>query len=267
MKWNSKYSYLLLVAAVSIPIIFPLKLKFASTVYVREFYNEVESAPEGSRVLINNHIGASGWETDFKPNMKVIVGHLIQRHLKIYVFCPSSTAPVLWDRDIRPMLEDAGYVYGTDWFLTGFYPGGETALGAFTDDPQGLVLSDYYQNDVSEMPLWKEVVTMDDFELAIHTVVAERGMRQLYSAHRMNVLMMADSGELSDSLTYYTAGMLTGIVCGIRGSAEYEILLNKPGEGVRNTDALSLTIALIPIMTILGNIIHFVDKFRGKQIK
>jgi hypothetical protein len=265
MEWNDKYLYVVLMIAMAIPILQPLGLGFRGTQWTVDFYEALDSVPDGSKVLVVAHFTAANWPTDYKPATIAYTHHMINKDLKPVIFCTWADAPVLWD-SIRYLFDDAGYVYGEDWVLSGFYAGMEAALGAFTNDPQGVFVEDYYGNSAGDLPLLQEVQSMDDFSIGViqWSASADLAIRQTYTAHDMRVVWQPNTGEFQDALTYYTAGMMEGIVVGLRGGAEYEALVGKPGEGTALTDALSLIMLLVPLSTLLGNIVHF-TKLGGEK--
>ncbi len=50
------------------------------------------------------------------------------------------------------------------------------------------------------------------------------------------------------------AGQIVGIVAGMRGAAEYEIMVGKPGTAVAGMDAQSFAHVLIMLLIIVGNV-------------
>lgn len=267
MKWDDRYLYVVLLIAMAGPTLFPIGLEFLGTEYVLDFYEALDSVPNGSKILIISHLNAANWPTDYKPGTIAFTYHIISKNLRPVIVCTWADAPLIWHKEIRQLFDDAGYVYGTDWLLTGFYPGMEAAVGAFTDNPRGVVLEDFYGNPGSSLPLLQEIETMDDFALGIMqwSASADLVIRQTYISHDMRVLLQPNTGELADALTYWTAGMAEGVMTGIRGGAEYEMYIGRPGEGSSLTDALSIIMIVVPGATILGNIVHFAKKIRGDK--
>jgi hypothetical protein len=266
MEWNDKYLYIVLILAMAIPTIRPLGLGFLGTQWTQDFYNTLDAVPDGSNVLVIAHFSAANWPNDYAPATIAYTHHMVQKNLKPVIFCTFADAPPHWDK-IRYIFDDAGYVYGEDWILSPFYPGMEAALGAFTNDPKGVFLEDYYGNPTSELPLFQEINSMDDFAIGIiqWSASADLAIRQTYTAHGMKVVWQPNTGEFQDALTYYTAGMMEGVVVGIRGGAEYEKMVGVPGEGTSLTDALSIIMLMVPAATLLGNIVYFAKKFRGEE--
>jgi hypothetical protein len=54
---------------------------------------------------------------------------------------------------------------------------------------------------------------------------------------------------------YYGTGQVDALIPGAGASAEYELLVNRPGEGLASTDALSFAHLLIIVLVVLGNVV------------
>ena len=61
------------------------------------------------------------------------------------------------------------------------------------------------------------------------------------------------------------AGQIKGMLCGLPGAAEYEILLNRPGKTVKLMDAQSMGHLWIIVLVILGNIAYYAKVKSGNS--
>lgn len=64
---------------------------------------------------------------------------------------------------------------------------------------------------------------------------------------------------------YIRSGQLKGFLGGLRGAAEYELLVGAPGKGCAGMDAQSLGHVTIIVFLILGNIGYFAAKKQRQQ--
>ncbi len=62
---------------------------------------------------------------------------------------------------------------------------------------------------------------------------------------------------------FLQSGQLAGILVGLRGAAEYEILTNMPGTAAAGMDAQSMAHLLIIGFILLGNASYFIKKSKG----
>jgi hypothetical protein len=56
---------------------------------------------------------------------------------------------------------------------------------------------------------------------------------------------------------YTNTGQLDGIIAGLRGAADYEVLLGEPGAGVDGMPAQSTVHAIIIVFIIISNAVYF----------
>ena len=58
------------------------------------------------------------------------------------------------------------------------------------------------------------------------------------------------------------AGLITGLLAGGRGAAEYELLIGQPGEGIKLMDAQSMAHLMVSFFIVLGNVGYFGSRRR-----
>ncbi|MFQ6003090.1 MAG: hypothetical protein ACE5KJ_05025, partial [Candidatus Zixiibacteriota bacterium] len=59
---------------------------------------------------------------------------------------------------------------------------------------------------------------------------------------------------------FLASGQIVGLLGGLKGAAEYEILIQKPGMGQRGMDAQSVSHLVIILLVILGNTSYFLRR-------
>jgi hypothetical protein len=58
---------------------------------------------------------------------------------------------------------------------------------------------------------------------------------------------------------------LNGIIAGLRGGADYEVLLKEPGKAVSAMPAQSTVHALIILFVIVGNVLYFASRRAARR--
>lgn len=61
------------------------------------------------------------------------------------------------------------------------------------------------------------------------------------------------------------AGQIQGMLTGMKGAAEYEKLIGKPGFATKGTGALSTSHLLIIALIILGNLGLIISRIKGNK--
>jgi hypothetical protein len=61
------------------------------------------------------------------------------------------------------------------------------------------------------------------------------------------------------------SGQINGLIGGLRGAAEYEILIGQKGKAVAGMDAQSATHLAIIVLVIMCNLFYFSSRNRARQ--
>jgi len=65
-------------------------------------------------------------------------------------------------------------------------------------------------------------------------------------------------------MPYLKSGQMVGMLTGLRGAAEYENLIGKPGEAVAGMDAQSVAHVAIILVILVGNIGYYSERRKQK---
>ena len=64
--------------------------------------------------------------------------------------------------------------------------------------------------------------------------------------------------------SFVNAGQMTGLLGGMKGAAEYEIMVGKEAKAMRGMDAQSLAHLMIILLVVIGNIGYFATRKKEK---
>jgi len=67
-----------------------------------------------------------------------------------------------------------------------------------------------------------------------------------------------------DYVPYYNAGQLLGLAAGMKGAAEYETLVGRPGDATTGMAAQSASHVLLVGFIVFGNVMYFVRRRGGR---
>lgn len=262
---DKRVFYLLMALAIAIPTISPIGLPVDVTPSVRKAYDFVSSLPDGSRAVIGFDY-EPGDEIDLNPQATAMLHQLASKKIKV-VAVASFPAGAMFAEDCFKVLEGYGYVYGTDYVNLGHYAGGESTLAAFANKPSAIYSKDWRGNDVSSLPLMKDIHSMKDFSMSMTLNDGPTGgtgthewVRQAVMAHQVPLVMGVTGVLAASNETYVQSGQCKGILAGLRAAAEYEKLVGKKGTGTVGMDAQSMAHLLIVAFVILGNAAMFLSK-------
>ncbi|NVM23285.1 MAG: hypothetical protein HWN68_16065 [Desulfobacterales bacterium] len=256
---------ILICLAVAIPIAVPIGLPVPITEYTRNVYNIVESIEPGSVVLFTNEVSAGGWGEMASPTTAVMQ-HLFKRPVKIVFVEFFEDSPILTEMALDK-IDKGDKVYGVDYVHLGFVPGYGTAVAMFAKSVWTAFPVDYHGTPLEELPLMADIEDASDFEIQIEaqTVPAVGPvdmLQHIHSPYEVPFVVIATAVAAPGHMAYVESGDISGITIGVKGGAEYEILIKRLGAGAATMDAMSISHLLLIIVLIVGNIIYF-TKRRG----
>jgi hypothetical protein len=114
----------------------------------------------------------------------------------------------------------------------------------------------------------KEVATLKDVDAVFIFVTGTPGERQyiahVTSPHNKPLLVSTISVSVPELMPLIQAGQVHAAVLGMKGAAEYELLVGNPGSATAGMDAQSFSHALIIIFIILGNVGYLLTREKEK---
>lgn len=261
---DRRYIYVLMFIVTFYPILSPIGLPLKVSDLSKTFYTSVDSVPEGGLVVVFNSMSPDLWP-ETEPGTIGLFNHIFSRPLKLLIVHLVAGGVPLIDNALE-ISDKRGKVYGEDFVVTPFMMGGEPTIGAFCADIIGVVKTDIEGTPLEDLSMMKDIKTIKDASLVIQVTGSpiEPMIRQVYTTYDIPLAVIAVGGYVASYLPYYATGQLAaGILPGLRGGAEYELLIGKPGIGSTRTDCLSTMYLLIIGVVILGNIAYFMSRGRG----
>lgn len=266
MNWNRlqnidrRIIYVLLLLVTAVPLLSPIGIPMQVSQMTRAVYDIIEGLDPATDVVLLSFDYGPGAGLDAHVVPVVVVEHLAKRGIKWVAVSFAAEGPMMADRIITD-LEARGFTYGQDFANLGYMAGEENAIRLFALDCL-VIPTDTRGNKVAELPVMQGIKTVLDFSFVhqftsndpvvwIRQVVDPMGIR--FAAGVVTVSVPA-------AMPYYNSGQLKGLLGGLRASAEYELLIEKPGRGAAMMDAQSMGHLLIIAFILMGNLGYFLNK-------
>ena len=261
--------FLLVIFAVVIPLMNPMGLPLSISPYTRQAYETIENLPEGSIVIMSPAYNP-GSEAELLPQNVAQVHHLMSRGIKLIWVSLAADSPMYARKIMDEMAPEYNYEYGRDYIIMPFTAGEEPTVASIGHDLRGLYTEDVNGVPLTNFELWAEVNSIKDIALIVDFITGNSMLyfvRLVHTVHGTPVTGGA-TGVVTPILTpHIQAGQISGVLSGLRGAAEYEILIRRPGNGASGMDAQSLTHALLILFIIMGNIGERMISRSGKGAK
>jgi hypothetical protein len=257
-RLDRRYLMIVMLILLIIPAVNPIGIPIPVSSYTQEVYDYVEDLPAGSMVVVLPGVGVALWP-DQESFCQAIFHHLASRPLRWVVVHFGADSPLLSKAALEVIDIPGNFPekkYGVDYAFLGFMVGGEVGFASFCTDVHGNFAKDYYGTPIADLPVMQYLKDHNDIDVLIHLTGgdAEAPVRVFVTTFGIPYISSPTTGWVPTYMPYYNAGQLTGLVQGLIGGAEYELLIRRPSSGLRTTDCLSLTFGFTIVLIIAGNL-------------
>jgi hypothetical protein len=260
--------YTLIIVLVGYATVSPIGLPIPVSQHTRTLYDFVETLNPGDTVYIGFDYGATNL-AEIQPAAVALSWHCFSRDVRIIGAGTTTESGNMMNRVMDIVLKDfPDKEYGVDWVNIG-YKGGTNAffeaMGvSFINAAAG---TDFQGNRIEDMPILKNIKNYKDVKLAASMGSLGEGLstyvKLIGVPHSIPVTGACFAVSIPESMPLVVSGQLTGMIAGMKGAAEYEQLLQKPGSASVGMDAQSLTHVLIILFVIIGNVRYFLSRNKG----
>ena len=254
--------FVLIALSVAIPLVIKLGLPHEVTSEVMQVYDEISQLDSGAVVLISFDHEASSLP-EVKPMAQAILRHCFERKLKVVGLALLAEGTAIGEQILRQTAGEYRGVYGRDYVFLGFRPQYQAAILGMGEDIGRVFPEDYHKTPLSRIPLMRRIKNYDDLALLISVADGDMPVWWVdYAVSRYHKkLACASTAVMATSFyPFLSAGQMVGLLGGLKGAAEYEMLINKPGMGQRGMDAQSVCHLVIILLVIAGNVGYFMRK-------
>lgn len=255
--------FLLLFICVAVPLISPLSLPVGISPGTSATYRFIENLPPGSNVLSIFDLSAAS-AIEVYPQVAAFTTHLKNRNLKIVEVSFDSAGPMFADRALKDAFGASKdhTLYGKNFVNLGYIPGGETAMKSFAANAK-MIQKDFYGKDIKDLEIMRDISSAKDFKLAIVITGSQVDniVRQFGDPYSLPIAGAVTAVLVTRIMPYYPARVI-GYLNGLRGAAEYELLVKRPGIALAGMDAQSAAHLLVIFFIIVGNVGYVITKSR-----
>ena len=263
---DRRWLFLLMFLAVLLPLLRPIGLPIRPTRKVIGLYDVIEALPEGSVVYF-----ATDWDpgasAELYPMARSTLRHLFRRNMKVIAATTWPTAGPLTENVLREVAEGEYHKeYGKDFVNLGFKEGREVVMVSIAQDIVGVFPTDMYGKPTAAYPIMDGVKDFHDVALLLNISGGYPGTKEwLQQVQRRWEIKMASCTTAVSEPEYvpnFQSGQLCGLVGGLAGAAEYERLIDVPGDATRGMDAQSLGHLMIIALIVVSNTAFLVRRRR-----
>jgi len=258
--------YILLVIAVWIPLrwnVIGIDPKVSKE--VKSAYDTIENVEDGKIAIISVLWGA-GTLAENRPQTEAIARHLFQKGVPFAILPWDLQGTTLAEQAVERIAEEMGKKEGVDWISLGYRPAYiDQIIMSMAVDFQGTFSTDRNGIPLSKIPMTKNIKSVKDIGVVMETTPSNTipaWIQFLGQKYDVPILYGPTAVMVPEGYNYLDTGQIKGMLPGMMGAAQYEVLLEHRGFGRRAADALSAAHLLIILLIIVGNIGFFMARTR-----
>jgi len=281
LKIDRRIIFATITVVIILPIIFPFGFRPPGTPPTQKFYDAVDAIPERKALTLSvdydpqtepelHPMAISPLRHAFAERRPVLVLALYVQNLGL---AEDALNTVVTEFNHHATTYEDSIIYGRDYVFLGWQPPPIIPIIGMGTSIRKVFPKDYYGNLTDTLQMMEDINTYSDMGLLVSI---SGGMCPLwyvaYAQPRFGIKVACGITAVfvADFFPYLQTGQFSGMLCGMKGAAEYEELVSKKWDvGGRRKAAegmSSQSIAHIAIMVfvILGNIGYFAVRRRKR---
>lgn len=268
LRLDRRIIFLLIGLGTLLPLLYPVGLPIRVSPEVRKVYDYIDRLPGGTLVLMSFDFEPGG-KPELAPMAVALLRHAFQRDLKVagMTLWPAGTG--LAESILAQVAQERGKKRGADYVYLGYAPGESNAIISMGQDFHAAFPTDYYGTKITDIPLLAQIRSLRDIPYVISLTVGFPGIDTWYVYGKEKYGFELGGGCTAVSAPRFYpllhTGQINGLLSGLRGAAEYEVLLGQEGKAMAGMDAQSATHILIIALLALCNGLYFLTGQAQRQ--
>jgi hypothetical protein len=259
--------FLVVLLAATVPLLLNIRLTHTASGETKCFYANIDSLPSGSVVLMSFDFEASAF-AEIKPLAEVVIRHCFRQNLRVIGLSLFAEGTALGEQTLSRIAAEKGKTYGIDYVHLGFRPRYDFAILAIGESLPKEFPTDYFGAATSTMPVLFGVTNYDQIATVIS--IADGGMPTYWvdyavTRYHARLQTVLTATMVTSFYPYLSSGQIQALIAGLKGAAEYELLLNESGGGARGLLAQSVSQITILAIIIAGNVVGYLGGRRKWQ--
>lgn len=234
---------------------FPIGIPLSVSPPTQDFFNSLNTRSKGDKVVFGITMGSIPLYNYYATGFASVIDYMVDHGLKI-IFIPGDPDSQTGVLDLFRRVNFAAkkYSYGVDYMVMPFTTGFEVGMAAIAANMKRLVEKDPFGNVIADLGIMQGVDTIGDVTLLVTTYYSfdegPRYVRQWASKYNVPMLTIAD---FATTAQYYKINVF-GNLYWVRGLAEFEFLIKKPGVELISMDMRNILAFLCFGTIIVGNL-------------
>lgn len=256
--------------ALSIPMFIKIDMEIPISPEVETLFESLEKLPDGSKVLMSLDYDPSS-EPELQPMAETFLQYALRRNFKVIVIGLWPQGPIQAERarEVAETKEGRQFEYGINYINLGFQAGNELVIQRMGSSIPDVFPRDYYGHSIreKEYPIMQGVKNFSNIDYVFNLSAGYPGTVEwvLFAADRFSANLGAGNTAVQAPMVYpYLGKQLKGVLGGMKGGAEFEILTNLKGRATGYMVGQTFAHAVIVFFIIIANIAYFATREEKK---
>ena len=256
LRLDRRIIFLLVAAGVILPLLVPVNLPVTPTPRVRAAFETIEALKPGSRVLIS-----MDYEPDIMaelmPMSIAVLRQCFRKDIQVTAMTLYPAGVGLAQRALRIASEAEGAKRNEDFVFLGYKSGFQTVILGLGESIRSQYPVDFYGTPLDSIPMLRGVVNYKQYDLIVNlsgSSGADYWIQLARTRYHAPLVLGCTAVMATDYYPYLSSGQLLGLIGGMKGAAEYEVLCGLTGDGRRGMDAQSLVHVIVVVLVVVGNL-------------
>ncbi|MBM4120499.1 MAG: hypothetical protein FJ248_06315 [Nitrospira sp.] len=268
LKLDRRVIFIVIGLCTLIPLLYPVGLAIKISPEVQAVYDYMESLPEGSVFLLSLDFDPAS-KPELYPQAVALLKHAFKKNLRVIGMTLWLPGTGMADEVVSRVARESGKTAGRDYVFLGWSPGSGSVIINMGQDLYKAFPTDYHNRPTKDLEVLKGVQSLRDVAYVISLAAGTTGIETWYVFGKDKYkfeLAGGCTGVIAPGLyPLLRSGQINGLIGGLRGAAEYEVLIGQKGRAVAGMDAQSATHVAIILLVILCNTFYFLRQTsRGK---
>jgi len=265
---DRRWIFLFVAVAVVLPLVWPLRLPIEPSQPTRALHDAIEALPPEALVCMSFDYGP-GTKVECHPMALAGLRQVFGRNGRVVAIALWPEGALFAREALRQVGAEMGRQEGVDYVNLGYKSGGEVVLRGIADDFRNLYTTDLSGRRVDELPLMARVRGWKSFDLVCDWSMGNPGLLQhvrvVATQYGRPLVAGVTAVTAPEAYPFLNSGQVQGLLSGLRGAAEYEVLVGHPGTATRGMDAQSVVHFVIAGFIVVANLLFFAERRERRQ--
>ncbi|MFZ1947646.1 MAG: hypothetical protein WAW06_08870 [bacterium] len=257
--------FIIIAACVVVPLLTRAKTTISVTPPVRGLYEAVDQLEPGSYVWLAADYDPGSMPELYPMNI-ALVDHLMRRDVKIISASLWSPGAPLSQRILDLVAPKYGKTYGVDYVNLGFKEGREAVMLSAAENIRGTFPQDFFGTRWDQIPMLEGIRNLGDVKMIVAVSAGYPGLKEWIQQVGTRFGITIGGGVTAvtapEMYPYIQSGQIVGLLAGMKGAAEYEQLVARPGLGIAGMVAQSSVHVMVVAFIVFANVVFLVEKRR-----